>query len=127
MWADGKPMSHPEYNLDLGNRPEGPPLLTKDINKAVQPSTITAFKERYAEAMDREDFDQAWGSTPQPSYTMPHYQNEDQEQQKWNDYSRGENNSLGTSKEHHDKYHTSIHSYPFACRHCQDGDFGRNI
>ena len=49
LWADGKPMPHPEYNLDLGIRPEGPPLLTKDINKAVEPSTITA-------AMDKDTF-----------------------------------------------------------------------
>ena len=52
MWADGKPISHPEYNIDNGIRPEGPPLLTKDINKAVQPSTITAFKYANSEAME---------------------------------------------------------------------------
>jgi len=54
LWADGKPMPHPEYNIDLGIRPEGPPLLTKDINKAVQPSTITASK-KIANTQEMED------------------------------------------------------------------------
>lgn len=52
LWADGKPMPHPSYSIgDSEVRvPAGGPMpLSKDINKAVQPSTITA-------AMDKDTF-----------------------------------------------------------------------
>ena len=45
LWADGKPMPHPSYSIgDSEVRvPAGGPMpLSKDINKAVQPSTITS-------------------------------------------------------------------------------------
>lgn len=54
LWADGKPMPHPEYTMDMGIRPEGPPPLIKDINKAVEPSTITAAKSYYEEIGGQE-------------------------------------------------------------------------
>ena len=69
LWADGKPMPHPEYSLDLGIRPEGPPLLVRDINKAVQPSTITSswkfsnsqeMEEHYEVAMGRGTNRENW-------------------------------------------------------------------
>ena len=44
MWADGKPMPHPSYSIgdEEVRVPAGGPMpLSKDINKAVQPSTIT--------------------------------------------------------------------------------------
>lgn len=45
LWADGKPMPHPSYSIgdEEIRTPAGGPLpLSKDINKAVQTSTITS-------------------------------------------------------------------------------------
>jgi hypothetical protein len=52
LFENGQPMAHPKYILDDSDQPDGPPLLTKDINKAVQPSTITAFKYANSEEME---------------------------------------------------------------------------
>lgn len=45
LWADGKPMPHPSYGIgdsEIRVPAGGPMPLSKDINKAVQPSTITS-------------------------------------------------------------------------------------
>jgi hypothetical protein len=75
------------------------------------------YRYRYG-AMDKDDFDQAWGNTPQPTYTMPHYQNEDQEQQKWNNYANGKSPEP-ISLQYHKQYHVGKMYHP-TCIHCNE-------
>ena len=49
LWADGKPMPHPSYSIgdeEVRTPAGGPMPLSRDLNKDLQPSTITAAETR---------------------------------------------------------------------------------
>ena len=54
MFENGEPMAHPSYDIaDVFQRPaDGPPLLSRDLNKDLEPSTITAHKKKYSGVFD---------------------------------------------------------------------------
>jgi len=47
MWIDGEPMEHTEYKIDMGDRPDGPPLRRKG-------SRTRSFNSRYADPTETD-------------------------------------------------------------------------